>query len=195
MLSQCQWCAAGAAADRRVRASLSTPRSRSSVCCVPQVYRGDYNTDLMQRFFGGRDAPYWRRLAPAAVDNYYIRLLLGEGTFYLPHGSVNATHLAAARLILLQYDVVVLLEVKVSLLVCNWRRELACMHMGDGWGRSRSTPCIACPPTLAAVGGSTVDHGRQFALAKHPALKVCMWHPHPSIPLHAPATAIYNSFS
>ncbi len=77
------------------------------------MYRADFNPEMMQRFFANRDAPHWRRLAPAAVDNYYIRLLLGEGTFYLPHGSTNATHLAAAQLVLLQYDVVLLLEAKV----------------------------------------------------------------------------------
>jgi hypothetical protein len=47
---------------------------------------------------------------PAATQNYYIRSLLGEAVYYLPPASLNVSHLAAARLALLQFDVLMLLE-------------------------------------------------------------------------------------
>ena len=50
-----------------------------------QVYRTEYGK-LHEDFFRGRDAAWWRRFAPAAVDNYNMRLLLGEGAYYAPIG-------------------------------------------------------------------------------------------------------------
>ncbi|GFR49719.1 hypothetical protein Agub_g11875, partial [Astrephomene gubernaculifera] len=76
-------------------------RLRSHVRWIIKVYRTEYGKSY-EPFFRGRDADYWRRFAPAAVDNYYIRLLLGEAVFYAPTGSINTTHLEAARLMLLQ---------------------------------------------------------------------------------------------
>ncbi|PNH01177.1 hypothetical protein TSOC_012950 [Tetrabaena socialis] len=81
----------------------------SHVRWIIKVYRTEYGRGF-EPFFRGRDADYWRSFAPAAVDNYYARLLLGEAAFYAPTGSLNATHLAAAQLVMLQYDVVLLLE-------------------------------------------------------------------------------------
>ncbi|GIL54624.1 hypothetical protein Vafri_10360 [Volvox africanus] len=84
-------------------------RLLSHIKWIIKVYRAEYGR-RSEAFFRARDAEYWRAFAPAAVDNYYIRLLLGEGVFYLPSGTVNTTHLKAAKLVLLQYDVVLLLE-------------------------------------------------------------------------------------
>ncbi|GIL80088.1 hypothetical protein Vretimale_12920 [Volvox reticuliferus] len=90
---------------------LRQPLARllSHIKWIIKVYRSEYGR-RSEAFFRARDADYWRAFAPAAVDNYYIRLLLGEAVFYMPSGTVNTTHLAAAKLVLLQYDVVMLLE-------------------------------------------------------------------------------------
>lgn len=80
-----------------------------------QVYWNEFTSvEVLKSFFEGRDAAYWRSLAPAAVDNYYCRLLLGEAAFHEPVGALGATHLAAARLMLLQYDLVLVLEAQVQ---------------------------------------------------------------------------------
>ncbi|KAG2426151.1 hypothetical protein HXX76_013132 [Chlamydomonas incerta] len=90
---------------------LRHPLSRlvSHIKWIMKVYRTEYGK-RHEDFFRGRDAAWWRRFAPAAVDNYNMRLLLGEGVYYAPIGSLGAAHLAAARLVLLAYDVVLLLE-------------------------------------------------------------------------------------
>eukprot|EP00198_Chlamydomonas_reinhardtii_P012983 XP_001702320.1 predicted protein [Chlamydomonas reinhardtii] len=90
---------------------LRHPLSRlvSHIKWIMKVYRTEYGK-LHEDFFRGRDAAWWRRFAPAAVDNYNMRLLLGEGAYYAPIGSLTAAHLAAARLVLLAYDVVLMLE-------------------------------------------------------------------------------------
>lgn len=87
----------------------TAPCLRPSCHRLPQVYRTEYGRNH-EPFFRGRDADYWRAFAPAAVDNYYTRLLLGEGTYYLPPGAITHEHMAAARLMLLQYDVLLILE-------------------------------------------------------------------------------------
>ncbi|KAG2435973.1 hypothetical protein HYH02_011686 [Chlamydomonas schloesseri] len=90
---------------------LRHPLSRlvSHIKWIMKVYRTEYGK-RHEEFFRGRDAAWWRRFAPAAVDNYNLRLLLGEGVYYAPIGSLSAAHLAAARLVLLGYDVVLMLE-------------------------------------------------------------------------------------
>ncbi|KXZ47683.1 hypothetical protein GPECTOR_33g565 [Gonium pectorale] len=87
----------------------------SHIRWIIKVYRTEYGRSF-EPFFRGRDADYWRRFAPAAVDNYYSRLLLGEAAFYAPTDTLDATHLAAARLVLLQYDAL------------GWRAGLATAH-------------------------------------------------------------------
>ena len=46
----------------------------------------------------GRTSDFWDRLAPAAVNNYYIRSLLGTQFFDWPVASVNITHTQQAML-------------------------------------------------------------------------------------------------
>ncbi|EFJ41612.1 hypothetical protein VOLCADRAFT_98343 [Volvox carteri f. nagariensis] len=123
---------------------LRQPLARllSHVKWIIKVYRTEYGRHS-EAFFRARDADYWRTFAPAAVDNYYIRLLLGEEVFYLPSGTINATHLEAAELVLLQYDIVVLLEaddidelwLKMAL---GWRVGLSSAHARVA-GSSRAT--------------------------------------------------------
>lgn len=44
-----------------------------------------------------RDAAFWRELAPAAADNYYVRSLLGEHVFGQAAGTLTREHLEAAK--------------------------------------------------------------------------------------------------
>ncbi|GLC61127.1 hypothetical protein PLESTB_001721000 [Pleodorina starrii] len=60
------------------------------------------------RSYANANASFWERVAPGIINNYYIRALLGEAVWHEPLGSLNATHhLRAARLVLMQYDIVV----------------------------------------------------------------------------------------
>lgn len=70
--------------------------------CTPQ-YRRAFGrkarggpTTLKSRFYN-LTAQQWRALAPAPMDNYYVRTLAGEDVFDLPAGGVGAQHLRAAE--------------------------------------------------------------------------------------------------
>ena len=74
----------------------------------------------------GRNASFWRRLAPAAVDNLYVRSLLGQDVFALPTGALTPAHAARARGVLLHdFDVLLVLE--------NNLLSRLSMQMGIGW--------------------------------------------------------------
>lgn len=90
--------------------------------------------DNMTAFFPSHDAEHWRRLAPAATSNYYVRSLLGEAVYYLPAADLGTPHLALARLVLTQFDVLLVLErggeandvlLEMGL---GWRHGLSEMH-------------------------------------------------------------------
>lgn len=58
---------------------------------------------------------WWTRLAPPLMDNYLVRTLGGEGTFVLPVGGLRPwPHVALGRLVLAQYDVLLVLEVSTG---------------------------------------------------------------------------------
>ncbi|GIL53633.1 hypothetical protein Vafri_9246 [Volvox africanus] len=91
-----------------------------------------YVVQTTYEWMGERTADYmanislqdWRRLLPAAFDNYYIRGLLGEGGFYTKTGALNASaHLPAARGVIGAMDVILILEDPEALL-----------QLGHGWG-------------------------------------------------------------
>ncbi|KXZ46138.1 hypothetical protein GPECTOR_46g207 [Gonium pectorale] len=65
--------------------------------------------------YANASADFWQAVAPAIADNYYARTLLGEATWHERVGGLNATHADAARLVLLQYDMVVPLEADVGI--------------------------------------------------------------------------------
>lgn len=62
------------------------------------------------RYFNPHSRRDWEKLAPAPVNNYYVRSLLGEQTYSQDLGSLNQVHLDAARLVVLQLDMVITLE-------------------------------------------------------------------------------------
>ncbi|EFJ41887.1 hypothetical protein VOLCADRAFT_98124 [Volvox carteri f. nagariensis] len=77
--------------------------------------------------YAGANASFWSSVAPAISDNYFARTLLGEAAWHAPVGGITAdTHLAPARLVLMQYDIVVPLESPTELT----SRLLA---FGAGW--------------------------------------------------------------
>lgn len=49
---------------------------------------------------------HWEQLAPAPLDNYQIRSLLGEKVFYLPPGNITEQHLETAKQVLASFDIV-----------------------------------------------------------------------------------------
>ncbi|KAG2442395.1 hypothetical protein HXX76_002481 [Chlamydomonas incerta] len=84
-------------------------RLRSHIMWVWALYDHHFK-EQAAAFFPSRGAAHWGELLPAATNNYYIRSLLGEQVYYLSAAELNGTHLAAARLALLQFDVLLLLE-------------------------------------------------------------------------------------
>ncbi|GIL57958.1 hypothetical protein Vafri_13164, partial [Volvox africanus] len=61
--------------------------------------------------YANANASFWSNVAPAVTDNYFARTLLGEATWHLPVGTLSVKdHLPAARLVLMQFDIVVPLE-------------------------------------------------------------------------------------
>lgn len=90
----------------------------ASPCLVCRRLRSHVNHILsliynrtIQKSTAESDASAWRRLAPAAVDNYAIRSLLGPSVFHLPVGALNAKHAESAQSLLLeQFDTLLILE-------------------------------------------------------------------------------------
>ncbi|KAG2441723.1 hypothetical protein HXX76_003338 [Chlamydomonas incerta] len=55
-------------------------------------------------------AAFWEQLAPAVTVNYYTRVLLGQAAHALPAGDVGEVHGRLARLMLVQFAVMLLLD-------------------------------------------------------------------------------------
>ncbi|GIL78222.1 hypothetical protein Vretifemale_7626, partial [Volvox reticuliferus] len=65
--------------------------------------------------YANANASFWSSVAPAITDNYFARTLLGEATWHAPVGSLTVEdHLPAARLVLMQFDIVVPLEAQTA---------------------------------------------------------------------------------
>ncbi|GIL86836.1 hypothetical protein Vretimale_15605 [Volvox reticuliferus] len=84
-------------------------RLRSHLMWVWALYDHHFKEQAAE-FFPTHGSAHWRALLPAATDNYYIRSLLGESVYFLPSENLNLTHLTAARLAIMQFDVLLLLE-------------------------------------------------------------------------------------
>jgi len=67
----------------------------------------------------------WEALLPAASHNYYVRSLLGEAVFHMGGDVLGETHLRMAKMMALQFDVVLALE-QPSITAQN-------MRTGLGW--------------------------------------------------------------
>lgn len=59
--------------------------------------------------FPANDLSAWRHIAPAAVDNFTLRWLLGRTAFCVPVEGLNDVHLHFGKLKLLSMDVILLL--------------------------------------------------------------------------------------
>ncbi|GFR40507.1 hypothetical protein Agub_g1076, partial [Astrephomene gubernaculifera] len=84
-------------------------RLRSHLMWVWALYDHTFK-EQASAFFPTRGSEHWQALMPAVLHNYYIRSLLGEAVYYLPAENLTQAHLAAARLAMTQFDVVVLLQ-------------------------------------------------------------------------------------
>ncbi len=65
-----------------------------TACVLPAQLYDDANLALA---FKSRTSAFWERLLPAAVNNYYIRSLLGSRFFEYPIVAINATHVQNAK--------------------------------------------------------------------------------------------------
>ncbi|MEW5319512.1 MAG: hypothetical protein WDW38_010657 [Sanguina aurantia] len=73
-------------------------------------YFVSYLKPFHKAYLEGRDAAFWAQMAPAPLDNYMTRSMLGDVAFNLPVGALQETHMQAARLVLQQYDVLLQLS-------------------------------------------------------------------------------------
>ncbi|PNH08059.1 hypothetical protein TSOC_005418 [Tetrabaena socialis] len=93
---------------------------------ILKEYVNHYNTSFWDAF-DPTSPEQWRTLAVPVLDNYVIRSLLGGTAYNMPFGSVNATHLLAAKIITLQFEVLLSLTPQTSELT----RDI--FGMGLGW--------------------------------------------------------------
>ncbi|KAG1672241.1 hypothetical protein FOA52_002942 [Chlamydomonas sp. UWO 241] len=70
-----------------------------------QYHRFYGQMSKVQKYLSSLPLEVWRALAPAVLDNMYIRSLLGELTYDAPVGSLTAGHLSVARRHIASVDV------------------------------------------------------------------------------------------
>jgi hypothetical protein len=63
---------------------------------ILEIYTKAMGTEFFN-IFNPKKAADWVKLAPGAMDNFCTRQLLGREAVNAPHGSINATHLAMAK--------------------------------------------------------------------------------------------------
>ncbi|KAG2454059.1 hypothetical protein HYH02_001100 [Chlamydomonas schloesseri] len=81
-------------------------------------------------FCSGRPG-VWEAVTPAVADNYNVRSFVGESAFHSPVGGIGQAHVALAKSLLVQFDLVLDLdagEAAASLI----------MGQGLGWGKTLS---------------------------------------------------------
>ncbi|KXZ46133.1 hypothetical protein GPECTOR_46g202 [Gonium pectorale] len=78
----------------------------------------------------------WRALAVPVFDNYVVRSLLGGQMYNMPYGSVNETHLLAAKVITMQFEVLLSLSPQARELTqdifglgLGWQFDLRHVHV------------------------------------------------------------------
>ncbi|GLI63320.1 hypothetical protein VaNZ11_006236 [Volvox africanus] len=113
------------------------PQSRviSHMQNILKEYVNFYNESLWQAF-NPNSAVQWRALAVPVFDNYVVRSLLGGKMYNMPHGTINATHLLAAKVVTLQFEVLLSLGPETSELTrdifglgLGWQYNLLHMHV------------------------------------------------------------------
>ncbi|GAX84436.1 hypothetical protein CEUSTIGMA_g11856.t1 [Chlamydomonas eustigma] len=87
-------------------------RLASQISWIQKLYMQLHNTTDLSRAFKDRTTGFWERLLPAAVNNYYIRSLLGEQYFSTPLKSVRTSDTELAMLEVMQHDLLLMLEHK-----------------------------------------------------------------------------------
>jgi hypothetical protein len=75
------------------------------------------------------DLAFWQELAPAVLDNYYVRTLLGRHFMCAPYGAISAAHAQHAVAKLLAFDMVIDLQQPA------WQQD-ALLRLGLGWNGS-----------------------------------------------------------
>ncbi|GIL78200.1 hypothetical protein Vretimale_7584 [Volvox reticuliferus] len=113
------------------------PQSRviSHMQNILKEYVNFYNESLWQAF-NPNSAVQWRALAVPVFDNYVVRSLLGGKLYNMPHGTINGTHLLAAKIVTLQFEVLLSLGPETSELTrdifglgLGWQFNLLHMHV------------------------------------------------------------------
>ncbi|EFJ42748.1 hypothetical protein VOLCADRAFT_97113 [Volvox carteri f. nagariensis] len=94
-----------------------------------------YNQSLWQAF-NPNSVDQWRTLAVPVFDNYVVRSLLGGQAYNMPYGGTNHTHLLAAKIVTLQFEVLLSLAPETSEftrdifgLGLGWQYDLRHMHV------------------------------------------------------------------
>ncbi|EFJ42749.1 hypothetical protein VOLCADRAFT_107097 [Volvox carteri f. nagariensis] len=94
-----------------------------------------YNQSLWQAF-NPNSVDQWRTLAVPVFDNYVVRSLLGGQVYNMPWGDVNHTHLLGAKIVTLQFEVLLSLAPETSELTrdifglgLGWQYDLRHMHV------------------------------------------------------------------
>eukprot|EP00877_Chromochloris_zofingiensis_P013176 jgi/Chrzof1/8111/UNPLg00156.t1 len=102
--------------------------------------------------FPANDLSAWRHIAPAAVDNFTLRWLLGRTAFCVPVEGLNDVHLHFGKLKLLSMDVILLLG--------NDRLNTQVLKWGLGWNTSLADVKHrgAAVPTALALMAKTPPH-------------------------------------
>ncbi|GLC75884.1 hypothetical protein PLESTF_001700300 [Pleodorina starrii] len=113
------------------------PQSRvvSHMQNILKEYVAFYNESLWTAFDPNSPAQ-WRSLAVPVFDNYVVRSLLGGQAYNMPYGDVNATHLLAAKVVTMQFEVLLSLAPETSELTrdifglgLGWAFDLRHMHV------------------------------------------------------------------
>ncbi|GIL57983.1 hypothetical protein Vafri_13183 [Volvox africanus] len=102
---------------------------------ILKEYVNFYNESLWQAF-DPNSAVQWQVLAVPVFDNYVVRSLLGGKMYNMPHGTINVTHLLAAKVVTLQFEVLLSLAPETSELTrdifglgLGWQYNLLHMHV------------------------------------------------------------------
>ncbi|GFR44524.1 hypothetical protein Agub_g5793, partial [Astrephomene gubernaculifera] len=101
---------------------------------ILKLYVWYYNATFWE-YFDPASPQQWARLAPPVFDNYVVRSLLGGQAYNMPYGTVNATHLLAAKIVTMQFEVLLSLTPQSSELTqdifglgLGWQYDLRHLH-------------------------------------------------------------------
>lgn len=107
-------------------------RIESHLQNILREYLRWYNDTLWDHFDPDKPAD-WRKLAVPVVDNYMVRSMLGRPVFNLPYGAINSSHLLVAKVVTLQFEVLLTLKDRelnqdILRLGLGWAADLRHLH-------------------------------------------------------------------